>query len=136
MSYPTINRVVLFGRLTRDADLRTLPTGETACGLRVACNSRRRHPDGGFEEHPNYFDVDVLGPLGERLARHIHKGARVAIDGHLEWREWKNSFQERREAVSVVADTVQFLDAATGRRDRQPRLQLVGAGADEASLAF
>lgn len=136
MSYPTINRVVLVGRLTCDPELRTLPSGETVCGLRVACNSSRRVPDGGYEERPNYFDVDVLGALGESLATRLHKGRRVGIDGRLQWREWKNSFQENREAVSVVADTVQFLDSATGHRDGQRQLELVGAGADEATLAF
>jgi single-strand DNA-binding protein len=136
MSYPTINRVVLVGRLTRDPRLRMLPSGETVCRLRVACNSSGRLPEGGYGERPNYFDVDVLGTLGESLARDMHKGGRVGIDGRLEWREWKNSFQEKREAVSVVADTVQFLDSATGHRDGQPQLELVGAGAHEATLAF
>lgn len=138
MSYPTINRVVLFGRLTRDPELRMLPSGETVCGLRVACNSSRRLPEGDYEEQPNYFDVDVPGTLGGSLATQMYKGARVGIDGRLEWREWKNSFQEKREAVSVVADTVQFLDSADGHRNGQRRLELVGAGAgeDEATLVF
>jgi len=138
MPYPTINRVVLVGRLTCDPELRALPSGETVCGLRVACNSSRRLPEGGYEERPNYFDVDVPGTLAESLATHLHKGRRVGIDGRLDWREWKNSFQEQREAVSVVADTVQFLDSALGHRDSQPQLELVGAGEDEdeATLVF
>jgi single-strand DNA-binding protein len=136
MSYPTINRVVLLGRLTRDPELRTLPSGETVCGLRVACNSSRRLPEGVYEERPNYFDVDVPGTLGENLATQLHKGERVGIDGRLDWREWTNAFQEKREAVSVVADTVQFLDGARGHRDGQRRLEFVGAGADEATLVF
>jgi single-strand DNA-binding protein len=138
MSYPTINRVVLLGRLTRDPELRMLPSGETVCGLRIACNSSRRLPDGSYEERPNYFDVDVLGTLGESLATQMHKGARVGIDGRLQWREWKNSFQENREAVSVVADTVQLLDGAGGHRNRRRhgQLELVGAGAEDTALVF
>ena len=132
MSY-TINRVVLVGRLTRDPELRMLPSGETVCGLRIACNASRRLPEGAYEERPNYFDVEVPGTLGESLTTQLHKGGRVGIDGHLLWREWKNSFQEKREAVSVVADTVQCLDGAR----RAPRqLELAGSGADEATLAF
>ena len=98
MPYPTINRVVLVGRLTCDPELRTLPSGETVCGLRVACNFSWRLPEGGYEERPNYFDVDVFGALGQHVAHHTHKGERVAVDGRLQWREWKNSFQEKREA--------------------------------------
>jgi single-stranded DNA-binding protein len=99
MPYPTINRVVLVGRLTRDPELRMLPSGETVCVLRVACNSKRRGDGGSYEEKPNYFDIDVFGAPGQHVAGHAHKGERVAVDGQLESREWKNSFQERREAV-------------------------------------
>jgi single-strand DNA-binding protein len=135
-SYPTINRVVLVGRLTRDPALGRLRSGETVCGLRVACNSSRRLPDGRYEERPNYFDVDVLGTLGESVASKTPKGRRLAIDGSLEWREWKNSFGETREAVSVLADTVQFLDSTRGHRGGQRHLGLAGAGAGEATLVF
>jgi single-strand DNA-binding protein len=134
MSYSAINRVVLLGRLTRDPEPRMLPSGETVYRLRVACNSSWRLPEGSYEERPNYFDVEVLGTLGESLPTQMHNGARVGIDGRLEWREWKNSFQEKREAVSIVADAVQFLDSPRSQRDRRPRLELVGA--DEATLAF
>jgi single-strand DNA-binding protein len=140
MPYPTTNRVVLLGRLTRDPELRMLPSGGTVCRLRIACNSSRRLPEGSYEERPNYFDVDVPGTLGESLATQMHKGGRVAVDGHLQWREWKNSFQEKREAVSVVADTVQYLDGVRGWRHgpRHPQLELVGAGAgaDDTALVF
>jgi single-strand DNA-binding protein len=141
MSYSTINRVVLAGRLTRDPELRELPSRETVCVLRVACNHRRRTDEGTYEDQPNYFDVDVFGAQGETAAHRLHKGERVAITGRLEWREWKNSFQEKREAVSVVADTLQFVDGRPGgRRPGQRSLELVGAGvgADEVEpdLAF
>jgi len=55
---------------------------------------------GCYEERPNYFDfdIDVFGALGQHVAHHTHKGERVAVDGQLQWREWKNSFQEHREA--------------------------------------
>jgi single-strand DNA-binding protein len=131
MSYPTINRVVLVGRLTCDPELRTLPSGETVCGLRVACNSSRRLPEGVYEERPNYFDVDVMGTPGESLATHLYKGRRVGIDGRLQWREWKNSFQEKREAVSIVADAVQLLDSAGARQPGPRQLELVRAGAGD-----
>jgi len=90
------------------------------CVLRVACNTRRRDDEGSYEEKPNYFDVDVFGAHGHHVAHHTHKGERIAVDGWLESREWKNSFQERRETVSIVADSVQFL---AGRQ-----LELIGPG--------
>ena len=111
MSYFAINRVVLVGRLTRDPELRALPSGTSVCGLRIACNSSRKDTAGELIERPNYFDVSVYGAPGESVSRYMHRGSRVAIDGRLEWREWETSEQERRQAVSIVADTVQFLDS-------------------------
>ena len=51
----TINRVVLVGRLTRDPELRALPSGSSVCSLRIACNSSRRDSEGNFAEKPNFF---------------------------------------------------------------------------------
>jgi single-strand DNA-binding protein len=111
MSYFTINRVVLVGRLTRDPELRALPAGTSVCSLRIACNSSRRDADGEFVERPNFFDVSVYGASAESVSNYMRRGSRVAIDGRLEWREWETAEQERRQAVSIVADTVQFLDS-------------------------
>src|SRR5271167_1722648 len=111
MSYFSINRVVLVGRLTRDPELRALPSGTSVSSLRVACNSSKRDPDGGYSERPNYFDVSVYGPSAESVSRYTRKGSRVALDGRLEWREWETADQHKRQAVSIVADTVQFLDS-------------------------
>jgi single-strand DNA-binding protein len=64
MSY-TINRVVLVGRLTRDPELRALPSGSSVCSLRIACNSSRRDSEGNFAEKPNFFDVSVYGAAAD-----------------------------------------------------------------------
>ena len=91
MSSFTINRVVLIGRLTKDPELRTLPSGSSVCSLRVACNSTRRDTEGEYRDKPNYFDVSAFGGTAEGVNRYTHKGSRVAIDGRLQWREWETS---------------------------------------------
>jgi single-strand DNA-binding protein len=116
MSCFTINRVVLVGRLTKDPELRALPSGLSVCGLRVACNSARRDAEGDFQEKPNFFDVSVYGASAENVSRYTRKGSRIAIDGRLEWREWETAELQKREAVSVVADTVLFLDSPGEQR--------------------
>ena len=120
MSSFTINRVVLVGRLTRDPELRALPSGLSVCGLRIACNSARRDSEGEFRDKPNYFDVSVFGASASSVKRYTSKGSRVAIDGRLEWREWETSKQQKRQAVSVVADTVLFLDGPDERVGGEP----------------
>src|SRR5579884_3209052 len=112
-----INRVIITGNLTRDPEIRTLPSGTSVCELRVACNGRRRNADGTWEDDPNYFNVSVWGQQGENCKRYLSKGRGVAIDGRLRWREWETDGQ-KRQAVDIIAETVQFLggrdDASNG----------------------
>ena len=113
MASTNINRVVLTGNLTRDPELRSLPSGTAVCSLRIACNTRRKGSSGEWEDKPNYFDVTVWGAQGENCSRFLSKGRPVAIDGRLEWREWETQDGQKRQAVEIVADSVQFL----GSRD-------------------
>ena len=110
MAGTNINRVVLTGNLTRDPELRSTNSGMNVCSLRVACNTRRKNQaTGDWEEKPNFFDVTVFGAQGENCARFLSKGRPVAVDGRLDWREWDDGNGNKRQAVDVVADTVQFL---------------------------
>jgi single-strand DNA-binding protein len=104
-----INRVVLVGNLTKDPELRHTPSGTAVCNLRLAVNTRRKDETGQWVDKPNYFDVTVWGNQGERCAQYLAKGRPVAVDGRLEWREWETPEGNKRQAVDVVADTVQFL---------------------------
>jgi single-strand DNA-binding protein len=109
-----INRVILTGNLTRDPELRSLPSGTSVCSLRVAVNTRRKDQSGEWVDKPNYFSVTVWGAQGDNCARYLSKGRPVAIDGRLEWREWEAKDGGKRESIEIVADSVQFLG---GRED-------------------
>jgi single-strand DNA-binding protein len=112
MAASNINRVVLTGNLTSDPELRSLPSGTSVCKLRVACNTRRKdNSTGEWVDKPNYFDVTVWGAQGENCARYLSKGRPVAIDGRLEWREWESQDGGKRQAVDIIAETVQFLSS-------------------------
>ena len=114
MAGTNINRVVITGNLTSDPELRSLPSGMSVCKLRVACNTRRKdNTTGEWTDKPNYFDVTVWGAQGENCARFLSKGRPVAIDGRLEWREWESPEGAKRQAIDIIADSVQFL----GSRD-------------------
>ena len=116
-----INRVVLVGNLTRDPELKSLPSGSSVCDLRIAVNHRRKNQQSGeWIEEPNYFTVSVFGAQGENCARFLTKGRAVAIDGRLRWRQWDAQDGTKREAVDIVADTVQFIG---------PREEGAGGGA-------
>src|SRR3954468_18662059 len=118
MAATNINRVVLTGNLTRDPELRNIPSsGNSVCSLRIAVNTRRRDQDGQWVDKPNYFDVTVWGAQGENCAQYLQKGRPVAIDGRLEWREWQDQQGNKRQSVDIIADSVQFLGSRGGAAD-------------------
>ena len=111
----SINRVVLVGNLTRDPELKSLPSGMAVCDLGLAVNHRRKNQQTGeWVEEPNYFRVSVFGTQAESCARFLTKGRSVAIDGRLRWRQWDAPDGTKREAVEVVAETVQFIGPRDG----------------------
>ena len=114
MAATKINRVVLTGNLTRDPELRSTNSGTPVCSLRVACNTRRKDASGQWVDKPNYFDVTVWGAQGENCAQYLAKGRPVAIDGRLEWREWDTPDGNKRQAIDIIADSVQFLGSRDG----------------------
>jgi len=111
----SINSVVIVGNLTRDPELRATPSGTSVCSLRVAVNDRVKDPTSGeWGDKPNYFDVDVFGGQGERCAQYLARGRQVAVAGRLRWREWETQDGQKRQAVSIVADNVQFIGPREG----------------------
>jgi single-strand DNA-binding protein len=109
MARSNINRVVVTGNLAADPELRSLPSGAVVCKLRLATTTLRKDgASGDWIEKPNYFDIAVWGAQGENCARYLTKGRAVGVDGRLEWREWEADGGVKRQAIEIVADTVQF----------------------------
>jgi single-strand DNA-binding protein len=106
----SINRVVLTGNLTRDAELKQTPGGMAIAKIRLAVNDRRKNATSGqWEDTPNYIDVVMFGSRGESLSRFLTKGKQIAVEGKLRWREWESAAGEKRSAIEVVADDIELL---------------------------
>jgi single-strand DNA-binding protein len=110
-----VNVVVITGNLTADPELRATGGGTPVCELRVAVNSRRKDQSGQWVDKPNFFNVTVFGGQGENCANYLSKGRPVAIEGRLDWREWEaKDGSGKRQAVQIIANTVQFLGSRDG----------------------
>jgi single-strand DNA-binding protein len=129
-----INRVTLVGRLTRDPELRALPSGTSVLNLGLAVNGRQKDSSGNWIDKPNFFDVKVFGAQAEMLANHLAKGRRIGVDGRLDWSSWEAQDGGKRSKVEVVAQSVQFLDSR-GDSDAGGGNQFVPAGASAGSDA-
>jgi single-strand DNA-binding protein len=106
-----INRVTIVGRLTRDPELRSLPSGSSVLQLGVAVNGRQKDQSGNWSDKPNFFDVKVFGAQAEMLANNLAKGRRIGVDGRLDWSSWEAQDGTKRSKVEIVAQSVQFLDS-------------------------
>ena len=107
-----INRVVLAGRLTRDAELKYTASGQAVCKFSVAVNRRRKNGD-QWEDEANFFDVVLWGKQGEALNQYLLKGKSVGVDGQLRQDRWQQDGQNRSK-VEIVADNIQLLGGNPG----------------------
>ena len=111
----SINRVILTGNLTRDPELRSTAGGMSILKMGLAFNDRRKNAETGtWEDVPNFVDVTMFGNRAESLSKMLTKGMRIGIDGKLRWRQWESQSGDKRNAIEVIADDIEFLDSRGG----------------------
>jgi single-strand DNA-binding protein len=96
------------GNLTRDPELRSIPSGQQVCSFSLALNRSYKGADGNWQEATDYIDVVAWGPLGERVAQYLSKGRPCLVNGRLQSRSWEQDGQKRSK-VEVNAQDVTFL---------------------------
>jgi single-strand DNA-binding protein len=108
-----IATATLSGNLTREVELREVPSGIHVARLRVASTTRRRNGE-EWVDRTNYFTIEVYGAHARACAKHLGKGSRVVVDAELDWREWTDQ-QNNRETVTLRAREVLFEGARHGK---------------------
>ena len=119
----SLNRVFLMGNLTRDPEVKYLPSGTAVSDLRLAVNENYRTRDGELKENTVYLDVVVWARQAETCGQYLSKGSPVLVEGRLQLDEWETQQGEKRSKLRVRADRVQFLSkpasAGAGGERRQ-----------------
>ena len=100
-----MNKVVLVGRLARDPELRTTPSGVSVCNFTVACD--RRYTQNG-ERQADFINCIAWRQSGEFVARYFTKGNRIALEGSIQTRSWDDQNGNKRYATEVVVDHAEF----------------------------
>jgi single-strand DNA-binding protein len=103
-----VNRVILIGRLVRDPELRTLPSGQAITRFTLAVD--RGFANGQGEREADFIDIVAWRTLAEQVAEHMRRGRLVGVEGRLQIRRYETAQGKRRKAAEVVADRVRFLD--------------------------
>ena len=122
-----VNKVILVGRLGADPETKTVTSGQTVCRLSVATSENWTDRDGQKQERTEWHRIVVWGRLAEICGQHLSKGRQVYVEGRLQTRSWEDQQGQKRYTTETVANTVQFLGAAS---DRGTVSQSSGTSAD------
>ncbi len=109
----SLNQVMLMGNLTRDPELRQIPSGQNVCSFSLALNRSYKDQSGEWQEATDFVDVTAWAALGERVEQYLKKGSRCLVQGRLQSRSWEQDGQKRSK-VEVLANDVTFLDSRGG----------------------
>ena len=110
-----LNKVFLIGNLTRDPELRYIPSGSAVTTFTVAAN-RVYIQQGEKKEEVSYIKVVVWAKMAETCGEYLSKGSPVFVEGRIQSRSWETPQGEKRSAVEVIAERVQFLGKAKGSK--------------------
>ena len=102
-----INKAMIYGNLTRDPELKALPSGMNVCSFGIATNRVYNDRDGNRQEATEYHNIVVFGKQAENCAKYLHKGNSAFIEGRLQTRSWEKDGQKQYR-TEIVADRVQF----------------------------
>lgn len=102
-----LNKAFVIGNLTRDPELKSLPSGVQVASMSVATNRVWKDKDGNRQEDTEYHNVVVFGRQAETSAQYLKKGASVLVEGRLQTRSWEADGQKKYR-TEIVADRVQF----------------------------
>jgi single-strand DNA-binding protein len=108
-----INKAILFGNLTRDPELRALPSGMNVCNFSIATNRVYKDKDGKKQEQTDFHNIVVFGRQADTVNQYLKKGSSAYIEGRMQTRSWEQN-GEKKYRTEVVADSVQFGPRSSG----------------------
>lgn len=104
-----LNKVFLLGRLTRDPELRYMPSGAPVTSFGLAINRVYTGQDGQRKEDATFIDIEAFSKTAELCSQYLSKGRQVLIEGRLKFRSWESQDGQKRSKLNVVAERVTFL---------------------------
>ena len=106
---------MLIGNLTRDPELRSLPSGIKVCSFSLATNRVWKDKNGARQEAADYHNVVVFGRQAETVAQYMKKGNSILVEGRMQTRSWDDKTTgEKKYRTEVIADRTQFGPKGTG----------------------
>lgn len=106
------NKIIIMGNLTRDPELKCLPSGTPVTNFSIAITDKYKKGD-EMVENVSYFDVVVFSKQAESCNQYLIKGSPVLVEGRLQQRRWKDKDGNNRSKIEIIASKVIFLSKPT-----------------------
>ncbi len=132
-----LNKALIIGNLTRDPELKTLPSGIKVCSFSVATNRVWKDQNGARQEAADYHNVVVFGRQAETVAQYMKKGSNLLVEGRMQTRSWDDQATgTKKYRTEVVADRVQFGNAggAGGTQGSAPKQSAPQGESEDSNL--
>lgn len=111
---PSVNKVIILGRLGRDPELRNTNNGNSVCSLAIATDESYTDKSGNKIEQTEWHRVSLFGRTADNCSQYLHKGSLVYVEGRLATRKYTDKEGVERQITEIKGDRVQFLDSKGG----------------------
>lgn len=109
-----LNKAIIIGNLTRDPEMRAIPSGMQVCSFSIATNRVYKDRDGNRKEQADFHNIVVFGRQAETCGQYLKKGQTAMIEGRIQTRSWDDKDGQKKYRTEIVADRVQFGPKAGG----------------------
>ena len=110
-----LNKAMVFGNLTRDPELRALPSGGQVCSFGLATNRVYKKADGSKAEQAEFHNIVVFGRQAETCAQYLKKGSSAYVEGRIQTRSWEGKEDGKKQyRTEIIAERVQFGPRSSG----------------------
>ncbi|SVC00008.1 uncharacterized protein METZ01_LOCUS252862 [marine metagenome] len=125
----SFNRVILAGNLTRDIELRHIPSGTAVADVGLAVNDRVKRGDEWVEE-VSFIDLTLWARQAENAAEYLSKGSSILVEGRLKQETWEDKEGGKRSKLKVIVDQFKFIGGKNENPKSEEKRETVSAGAD------
>jgi len=127
-----LNKVFIIGNLTRDPELKALPSGTKVCSFGMATNRVYKNKEGQRQEQTDFHNIVVFARTAELVAQYLKKGHQALIEGRIQTRSWDDASGQKKYRTEIVAEAVQFgskpAGGAKGEKDKDAEAPAGSAG--------
>lgn len=129
----SFNKVIMAGNLTKDPEIRYIPSGTPVANFRIAVNHRYKQGD-ELKDDVTYIDIVVFGKQAESCGQYLNKGDGVLVEGRLQERRWESEDGQKRSKYEVVAQNIRFMPKGRGTSETSSGTGEVLSSAQEGEL--